>query len=116
MKGPIGTLEALSGRDAGDLVHHCLEQGNVVLGKHFRDKLSKECIEWIDAYTVLKHGIIYDPPEPDIKTGEWKYRIEGAEPNGKWLVIVFCLKAIDSVFLITVFSIEARAKSKSKKK
>ena len=55
-------------------------------------------------------GRIFDAPEPDIKTGEWKYRIEGHEPGGKWLAIVFSFKTVERAFLITVFSIAAKGK------
>lgn len=53
-----------------------------------------------------RSGQIYDPPEQDIKTGEWKYRIEGHTADGQWLVIVFCFRATDQTFLITVWSVE----------
>jgi len=53
---------------------------------------------------------IFHEPEPDTKTGDWKYRVEGTEVDGKWLAIVFCFKTEDTAFLITVFSVEARGK------
>ena len=92
--------------DACDLLHHCLSSdGQVIPGPHFRTELTNEGLTIPDAWTVLKGGKIYDPPEHDIKTGEWKYKVEGQEPEGKWLVIVFSFKAIDTAFLITVFSV-----------
>lgn len=59
---------------------------------------------------VLKTGVIYTPPEVDIRTGEWKFRIEGYEPEGKWVGIVFSFKAINRAFLITIFSVESRCR------
>jgi len=56
---------------------------------------------------VLKNGRIYDEPEQDIKTGDWKYRIEGKEVDGRTLKIVFCFKdfgGVDTAYLITVFA------------
>jgi hypothetical protein len=98
--------------EACDLLHHCLTAGGQVIpGSHFRDELRKEGLTILDAWRVLKEGKIYDPPEQDIKTGEWKYTVEGHEPEGKWLEIVFSFKAIDEAFLITVFSVESRRKS-----
>jgi len=61
---------------------------------------------------VLKHGNIFDPAEKDIKTGEWKYRVEGYEPGGKWIVVAFCFKNVERAFLITVFSVESRRKTR----
>ena len=53
--------------------------------KHFRDELSSEFITFEDAWIVLRSGSIYDQPVQDIKTGNWKYRVEGYEPGGKWI-------------------------------
>jgi hypothetical protein len=57
-----------------------------------------------------ERSLIYDPPEPDIKTGEWKYRVEGYEPGDKWVAVVFSFKTPDRAFLITIFSMEARTR------
>jgi hypothetical protein len=58
----------------------------------------------------LVRGRIFDPPEQDIKTAEWKYRVEGRDADGRWIAIGFAFKTVERVFLITVFSIEARGK------
>ncbi len=113
--GTTGLAAEMSAQEAQDLVRHCLDQGIVVPSRHFREELRDEGLQWIDAYTVLKTGIIYDPPEENIKSGEWKYRIQGAEPDGKWLIIVFCFKERNNVFLITIFSVKARSKNKKNK-
>ena len=63
-----------------------------------------------DALRVLKTGNIFHEPECDLKTGDWKYRVEGREVDGKWLAIVFCFRVTDTVFLITVFSVEVKRK------
>jgi hypothetical protein len=36
--------------------------------------------------------------------------MEGHEPGGKWLAIIFSFKAVDTTFLITVFSVESKKK------
>jgi hypothetical protein len=84
------------------------ESGSVTLGRHFREKLKKEHLAIDEAYCVMKSGNIFEPPEEDISTGEWKWRVEGSEPDGKWLVVVFSFKTVNSAFLITVYSVEAR--------
>ena len=61
-----------------------------------------------DALKVLKAGQVYDEPEHDIKSGDWKYRCEGSVLDGRWLAIVFCFETIDTAILITVFSIRPR--------
>ena len=42
------------------------------------------------------------PPEEDIKTGEWKYRIEGFTPDHYRIAVVFTFRSDLAVF-ITVF-------------
>ena len=101
-------MERMTGTQAADLLRHCMEQGEVIPGAHFRDELAKERTGYEDAWHVLRTGVIYSAPEPDIRTGEWKYRIEGREPGGRWLAVVFCFKSLDRAFLITVFSAKGR--------
>lgn len=96
--------------DAMTLLHQCLEEGEVIPGPHFMKAFADEGLTFPDAFTVLKRGSIHDEPEPDIKTGEWKYRVEGHEPDGKWLCIVFSFKTLDTALLITAWSLEARRK------
>jgi hypothetical protein len=93
-------VQCLNLQESTDLLRFCIE-------------LAKENISLADAWWVLRRGRIFDAPEPDIKTGEWKYRIEGHEPGGKWMAIVFSFKTVERAFLITVFSIEARGKVKT---
>lgn len=93
--------------EAVDLIRHCLEEGTVIPGFHFRKALMDESFDYVEVEDrVLRCGTIYNPPEPDIKTGEWKYRIEGRMDDGQWVAVVFSFKATDTAFLITVFSIE----------
>lgn len=108
----MSSVGILTPVEAQDLLRHCLEAGEVIPGKHFREELKKEKLEWEAAWHVLKTGIVYSPPEQELKTGEWKYRVEGSEPDGKWLIIVFCFRTVDRTFLITVFSVEHRSKPK----
>src|SRR6185437_6420307 len=101
-KPTITTLQ-----EALDLLHFCLEGGGeIVPGKHFRDELMAEHLDFEDAWSVLRAGQIFDPPEMDIRTGELKFRVEGHEPGGKWIAIVFSFKTIHRAFLITIFSVK----------
>ena len=103
------SLAALKVGDALDLLHFCLsEGGSVRRGPHFLKALSDEGLTLPDAWQILRNGRIYEAPDQDIKTREWKYRVEGYTPDGVWLVIVFCFKEVDRAFLITIFSVEAR--------
>lgn len=72
---------------------------------HFLEELSHEGLEFEDALAVLNAGAIYSPPEVDIRTGDWKWRMEGREPGGQWIAIIFAFKSVDSAVLITIFSV-----------
>lgn len=98
-------------QEAQDLLRFCLQGGGeIVPGRHFRDELLIEELSFEDAWVVLRTGCVYDPPEIDIRTGELKFRVEGHEPGGKWVVIVFSFKSISRAFLITIFSVNAKAR------
>jgi hypothetical protein len=103
-------VERLSRPEAVKLLRECVRIGKIIPGKHFREELAAEGLILPDALRVLKTGQIYQEPECDLKTGDWKYRVEGSEVDGKYLAIVFCFKATDTVFLISVFSVEVRGK------
>lgn len=105
-------VQRLSRLEAQDLLRHCVEQGEVIPGFHFRQELANEKLSFEDAWVVLKCGRIHDEPEHDVKSREWKYRVEGHEPGGRWLAIVFSFKEINRAFLITVFSVQSRSKTR----
>jgi hypothetical protein len=69
------------------------------IGRHFRDELRADNFGMTQALNVMRSGNIYETPECDIKTGEWKYRIEGYEPEGRRMAIVFCFKPQSLAFL-----------------
>src|SRR5579871_3341921 len=96
--------------EAQNLLRDCLKAGRVIPGRHFRDELKNENVDLIDAWEVLRTGQIYNEPEFHTGMQEWNYRVEGHEIGGKWLAIVFSFKAIDTAFLITVFSVHAKNK------
>ena len=56
-----------------------------------------------DALMVCRSGSIKDEPELDMKTGNWKYRIEGLTVNAERLAIIFTFVHYTKAVLITVF-------------
>ena len=99
------SVKCLARAEAVELVRRCLSAKRVIPGKHFRDELANEGLDILDAHNVLKMGNIVAEPEPDIRTGDWKYRMEGTDLEGRPLAVVFCFKDEATGFLITVFSI-----------
>jgi len=99
------SLKCFTKSEAVTLIRHCLDEGRVIASKHFRDELKAECLNILDAHHVLNTGNVFREPEFDVRYQEWNYRMEGTEPDGKQLAIVFSFKEDDLGFLITVFSI-----------
>ncbi len=90
------------------LLRECLEGGEVVPTKHFRDELAAEGLMLSDALFVIAHGGIYNDPEFDVRHQEWTYRVEGTEPDGKYVAIVLSFKSTETAILITIFSLRTR--------
>src|SRR5437763_16329729 len=102
---PVARLDRLKARS---ILRQCLASGRVIPSKHFRNELANENLKLLDAWSVLGDGNIFNEPEFHVGTQEWNYRIEGHEPGGKWIAIVFNFKSYENAFLITVFSIRTR--------
>lgn len=78
-----------------------LSGGRVVYTRHFRDELRNDGLTMQDVLTVCRAGAIRRQAEIDLKTGLWKYRIEGSS-DGRRLAVVFTFREDGAVF-ITVF-------------
>lgn len=83
-------------------LNRCLEEGAVIYSQHFRDELANDDLTTEDILTVSRSGAIVMAPEKDIKTGQWKYRIEGSTVDGRKVAVVFTFRLESAVF-ITVF-------------
>jgi hypothetical protein len=93
--------------DAVKRIRRCLDDGEVIPTKHFRDKLEILGMSMVEALYILRHGLIFNEPEFDVRYQQWNYRIEGTEPDGEHLAIVFSFIEASSGLLITIFSIES---------
>jgi hypothetical protein len=69
--------EPLSKDRAKTQLNRCLAEGKVTYTKHFREELAHDDLITGDILTVCRSGAVIMEPEKDIKTGQWKYRIEG---------------------------------------
>ena len=83
-------------------INRCLEEGFVTYSRHFRDELANDALSTEDVLTVCRSGAVIIAPEKDIRTGQWKYRIEGATADGRNVAVVFAFTSERAV-LITVF-------------
>jgi Domain of unknown function (DUF4258) len=102
-------MARMSRHTAEELIIQCLLLPNAIReSRHFLEELANENLTILDARYVIRHGHILNEPEFHVGKQEWNYRIEGDEPDGKWLAIVFSFKAENDAYLITVFSIRSR--------
>ena len=99
---PTVSNAPLSAGKAKQALNRCLDEGEVVYSRHFRQELVNDELTMQDVLAVCRSGAITMPPESDIKTGEWKYRIEGRSVDGIGCAVVFSFRSERSVF-ITVF-------------
>lgn len=105
-------IDCIAPEVAAGVLRDCLGGGGrIIPTRHFLSELKKEGLTIPDAWHVLRSGCISKPPEPDIKTGEWKYTIAGYAPDGTWLCVVFSFKYVNVACLITVFSVEAQRRT-----
>ena len=100
--------DRLSKLDATKAIRDCVETGRVRLTRHFRDELMMEELTVGAALHVIQHGYVFKEPEYDVKFGQWRYRMEGTEPDGKYVGIVFAFEETKDGVLITIFSIGVR--------
>jgi hypothetical protein len=82
----------------------CIESGEVILTKHAIDEMLADGISRIELFRVLENGNIFQPAEQDMKTGEWKYRVE-SNITGRPIASVFKFVRIDRTVIITVFEV-----------
>lgn len=97
----------LSKEEAGRLIREAVEQGDIVLTKHFRDELRAEGLTVPDAFYVLQRGYVFSEPEFNPRYQEWNYRMEGTEPDGKLVAIIFGFTEDEAGLLITIFSVKS---------
>lgn len=81
----------------------CLEDGLVAYSRHFKEELANDGLTMEDVLTVCRSGAVIMAPEPDIRTGDWKYRMEGRTADDENVAMVFTFKLERKAVLITVF-------------
>ena len=73
------------------------------LYRHFKEELAIDGLTTEDVLTVCRSGVVFMAPEKDIKTGDWKYRIEGSTADHDYVALVFTLKPEHKAVFITAF-------------
>ena len=84
--------------EAGRIFRRALKGGgSFTISKHCKERMRERGIDINDLKALALCGVVYDPPEPHLRTGEWIYRIETPD---RGLKVVFAI-AGDVVRLIT---------------
>lgn len=95
--------DALDAATARKIIRTILDAGRTYPTGHFKKRLADRNINMQDVLAALKRGIVTQS-ESDLKTGEWKYTIEGkgidADPVK---VIINIFPEENRIVLITVF-------------
>jgi hypothetical protein len=67
------------------------------------EELASDGLTTEDMLAVCRSGVVLMPSEKDIKTGDWKYRIEGYTADQEDVALVFTLKPERKAVFITAF-------------
>ncbi len=94
--------QALGKDQAKAKLNACIEDGVVTYSRHFREELANDDLSMQDVLRVCNSGAVTMAPELDIKTGRWKYRIEGLTADRRRVAVVFTFRPGQAV-LITAF-------------
>ena len=81
----------------------CLHSGRVIYTVHFRQEMRNDGLNLTDVVRVCRSGAVVDAPEPDARSGVWKYRIQGRWLDSTIAAVVFTFNAEASAVLITIF-------------
>jgi len=91
-----------SKKQAMEIIRRCLREGKVIYDPHIYKQAKKRQFTVGDVVHVLKTGVIYDEPEPHIRTNLWRYRVCGETVFEKTLTVVVEINDPNAI-LITCF-------------
>ena len=87
------------------LLRECIEHGSIIPTNHAIERMVERHISREELFQVLQSGHISRPAEQELKTGEWKYRVEG-HTLGRAVAAVFKFVQIGRAVVITVFEVK----------
>ena len=76
--------------------------GTLSLSRHCKDRMSEREIDMLDVLNAIKTGKILQEPEPNIKSGDLVYVVEGKSVDGKQLKIPFVINSDRMATFLTV--------------
>lgn len=96
---------ALSADEAKRKILWLLEEGYVEFSWRCRNEsMPRRGATALDVTHALETGEILRAPEWDDENGNWKYRVEGKDPDGDGLTaITVIIEATSTLLIVTVF-------------
>lgn len=70
---------------------------------HFREELQNDGLTIVDVEAVCRSGAVVQEPEPDIRTGCWKYHLEAVTADSSRMAVMFTFVERLNAVMITVF-------------
>jgi hypothetical protein len=70
--------------------------------KHLKERMLERGFDAADILALAHNGRVLNPPEFDVKHGEWKWRIEGKAIDGRAVYVVFSVLSGKAVKGITI--------------
>jgi Domain of unknown function (DUF4258) len=92
--------------DATDAIRSLVGDGRFTLAltSHARDQILARDLISSDVLHVLRHGFVYERPEPATRPGFYKYKVETTSPAGSRVVRVIAIPCINppEIKIVTV--------------
>lgn len=92
----------LSSSDALRRLRECLISGLIQFHPHFKRRCKQRLIDLQDVLFVLKHGLIREAAEFDLRFRQWRYKVEGRTPDGPELEVIVTFLEEDETLVLTV--------------
>jgi hypothetical protein len=100
-QNPEGASSIYTNVEARAIFRRAMMDGSVIVTKHARARMRDCGLDHNDLLHLSRNGAVVNPPEPDIRTGEWLYRIETRDMKAQFVII-----GQSKVRLVTCFAAE----------
>jgi hypothetical protein len=89
----------------------CGPELSLYLTGHAKDQMADRGLIMGDVLHVLKHGFVYESPEPSTREGCFKYKMECVTPNsnGRTLRVVLIPSQRSDVKIVTVMWVDEKS-------
>jgi hypothetical protein len=80
----------------------------VTLTTHAREAMADDAVSFVDVVHVLRSGVVRRAPDCDVRTGDWKVRVEGTSDERHLCVVVVVEADPVGVRVVTVWEVKRR--------